>query len=79
MGFIVNIYKGNTIPMSKYRIEGVKHMDYQKAYALLVETMSNAIDEIGKSKVISQEAENAVWMLKQALEEAEEMYLNSEE
>lgn len=50
-------------------------MDYQKAYALLVGTMSNAIDEISKSRIISQEIENATQMLKQGLDKAEKMYL----
>lgn len=54
-------------------------MDYPKAYALLVGTMSNAIDEIGKSNVISQEMENAIRMLKEGLEKAEEMYICSDE
>ena len=53
-------------------------MDYQKAYALLVGIMSNAIDEIGKSRVISQEMENAIKLLKEGLEQAEEMYISSE-
>jgi len=54
-------------------------MDYKKAYALLVGTMSNAIDEISKSRIISQEMENAIKMLKEGLEKAEEMYICSEE
>jgi hypothetical protein len=54
-------------------------MDYQKAYALLVGTMSKAIDEIEKSRVITQEMDNASKMLKAGLEEAEEMYLSAEE
>lgn len=54
-------------------------MDYKKAYALLVGTMSNAIDEINKSHIISQEMENAIQMLKEGLEKAEEMYICSEE
>lgn len=54
-------------------------MDYKKAYALLVRTMSNAIDEIGKSRIISQEMENAIRMLKEGLEKAEEMYICSED
>ncbi|HMM06800.1 MAG TPA: hypothetical protein PKD52_09060 [Clostridiales bacterium] len=54
-------------------------MDYKKAYALLAGTMSNAIDEIERSRVISQEMENAIKMLKEGLEKAEEMYLWAEE
>lgn len=61
-------------------------MDCKKAYALvetksnaLVETKSNAIGEIEKSRAISQEIENSIKMLKAGLEEAEEMYLCTEE
>ena len=54
-------------------------MDYKKAYALLAGTMSNTIDEIEKSRVISQEMENAIKMLKEGLEKAEDMYLCAEE
>lgn len=53
-------------------------MDYKKAYALLAGTMSNVIDEIEKSRVISQELESAIKMLKEGLEKAEEMYLRAE-
>ena len=54
-------------------------MDYQKAYALLVGVVSKAIDEIGKSLNVSTETENAVKMLKDGLEQAEEMYIGTEE
>jgi len=54
-------------------------MDYKKAYALLVGVMSKTIDELEKSQVISQETESAVVMLKEGLEQAEEMYICSEE
>ncbi|MEA5016258.1 MAG: hypothetical protein VB099_17025 [Candidatus Limiplasma sp.] len=49
-------------------------MDCEKAYALLVGSISTAIDEIEKSRVTSQEMANAIKMLKEGLEEAEEMY-----
>ncbi len=54
-------------------------MDYQKAYALLVGTISNAIDEISKSYIIVPEMENTIQILKEGLAKAEEMYLYSEE
>lgn len=54
-------------------------MDYQKAYALLVGIMSNAIDEISKSHIISQETENAIRMLKEGLEKTEEVYICSDD
>ena len=50
-------------------------MDYQRAYALLVGVMSNAIDEIAKSPVYSREIERAIYMLQWGLLEAEEMYI----
>lgn len=50
-------------------------MCYKKAYALLVDIISKAIDEIGKSQVISQETDNTVQMLREGLEQAEEMYI----
>ena len=53
-------------------------MDYQKAYSLLAKTMSNAIDEIEKSRVITLEMDNGIELLKRGLEEAEEMYLSAE-
>lgn len=59
--------------------KGERNMDYQKAYALLVETMSKTIDEIRKSRVITQEMENAIKLLKQGLDQAEEMYIASGE
>ena len=54
-------------------------MDYKKAYALLVGALSDAIDELEKAVILSQEAENAVKMLKEALETTEEMYINAED
>jgi hypothetical protein len=78
MGFIININKGNIIPIKEYYVGGMV-MDYKKAYALLVGTISNAIDEIGKSHIISQEMENAMQMLMDGLENTEEMYLSAEE
>lgn len=54
-------------------------MDYKKSYALLVGTISNAIDEINQSRIISQEMENAIHIMKKGLEATEEMYLCSEE
>ena len=52
-------------------------MDYKKAYALLVGAMSRAIDEIEKSQIASQETESAIQILKEGLEQAEEMYLSA--
>ena len=49
-------------------------MDCEKAYALLVGRISNAIDEIERSRVTLQGMENAIKMLKEGLEETEEMY-----
>lgn len=54
-------------------------MNYKKAYALLVGTMSNAIDEIDKSHILSQEINNTIQILIKGLTEVEEMYICSEE
>lgn len=54
-------------------------MDYQKAYALLVGVVSNTIDEINKSHILSPEIENALYMLRLGLTETEEMYISSGE
>jgi hypothetical protein len=54
-------------------------MDYKKAYAMLMGTISDAIDEIEKLRFISQQVGNAMQMLKDGLKKAEEMYLCSEE
>ena len=51
-------------------------MDYQKAYALLAGIMSEVIDELEKTQVISREIENAVQMLKKGLRVAEVMYID---
>lgn len=77
MGFIISIYKGDKIPIKFYK--GVKYMDYQKAYALLVGVVSNTIDEINKSHILSPEIENALYMLRLGLTETEEMYISSGE
>ena len=54
-------------------------MDYQKPYTILVDSAAKTIDELNKSQFVSQEMENAVRILKHGLEEAEEMYLNTDE
>ena len=77
MGVIINIYKGNKTPMHGTCGRGEEATNYKKAYAILVVVMSKAIDEIGKSKVISQETENAAQMLKEGLEQTEEMYIGT--
>ena len=55
--------------------KGEYRMRYQKLYALMVEAVAKALDEISKTHIVSQETENAVEILKRGLEEAEEMYL----
>lgn len=54
-------------------------MDYKKAYATLIGTISNAIDEINNSCAITQELKDVIQILKAGLEKAEEMYLSSDE
>ena len=58
-------------------IERINIVDYKKAYALLVGIMSETIDELEKSQIISRETEVAILMLKEGLEIAEEMYIFS--
>jgi hypothetical protein len=79
MGDIINIYKGNSIPTLICRSKGEKRMNYEKAYALLVGRISNAIDCMCASRIISQQMEDAIRLLKEGLEIAEEMYLSTEE
>ena len=50
-------------------------MNYKKAYAILIGSMSKAIDEIEKSQVVSQETSNAIQILKEGLEQVDEMYI----
>ena len=52
-------------------------MNYQKAYALLVTSMSNAIDQLEKSKILSQETSTAISLLKEGLKQTEEMYIST--
>jgi len=54
-------------------------MDYQKAYALLVGSISKAIDEINKSPASSREIERGLDILKGCLLKAEEMYVGGDE
>lgn len=54
-------------------------MDYQKAYALLIVKMSDAIDALSKSRVVSWHTEKALKIMKDGLEEAEEIYINAED
>ena len=51
-------------------------MDYKKAYALLVCTMSEAIDKIESSHFKTEDSEGVARMLKEGLERAEEMYIS---
>ena len=54
-------------------------MDYQKAYALLVGTVSDAIDELHKpcEYEIPSEVTHAINILEEGLETTEEMYISS--
>jgi len=52
-------------------------MTYKKAYAILLCTMSDTIDELYKVDPTLQEITNAIAMLKQGLEIVEEMYASS--
>ena len=50
-------------------------MDYKKAYTMLVVALSEAITEINKSRIISQEMENGIKILKEGLNATEDMYI----
>ena len=50
-------------------------MNYRKAYAILVGVISSAIDELA----LSQEIEPVIQRLTAALEETEEMYIDSKQ
>jgi len=52
-------------------------VDYKNAYALFVEIISKSIDIIEGSPFISLEIDKVKQNLKEALETAEEMYINS--
>ena len=52
-------------------------MDYKKAYALLVGTVSDAIDELNKPCETSPDVVHAIQLLEEGLETTEEMYISS--
>ncbi len=49
-------------------------MDYKKMYLKLFSAITDALEEIGQSKVISTEIKNAESILKSAQIKTEEMY-----
>lgn len=53
-------------------------MDYKKAYGILFNAMSKAIDEINRSRIITQEMEDGLDLLRKAQQTTEEMYMNEE-
>lgn len=53
-------------------------MDYQKAYCVLFNAMSDAIDQLNRSKIVTQELEEGVNILKKAQETTEKMYMDEE-
>ncbi len=50
-------------------------MDYKKMYLKLFSAITDALEEIGQSKVISAEIKNAESILKSAQIKTEEMYI----
>lgn len=50
-------------------------MDYQKAYCLFFHAITQATDKIDSSRLISQEMEDGLKILKQAQQDTEELYL----
>lgn len=53
-------------------------MDYKKAYHILFNAMTDAIVKIDGSRVITQEMEDGLSILRKAQETTEEMYLDAE-
>lgn len=53
-------------------------MDYQKAYCVLFNAMSDAIDQFNRSKIVTQELDEGVNILKKAQETTEKMYIDEE-
>lgn len=53
-------------------------MDYQKAYSVLFNAMSDAIDEINRSIIITQEMEDGLSILRKAQQITEKMYMDEE-
>lgn len=53
-------------------------MDYQKAYGILFNAMTEAISKIYSSRVVTQEMDDGVQILKKAQLATEEMYMDEE-
>lgn len=53
-------------------------MDYQKAYNILFNAMTDAIEKIDGSKVITGEMKDGSLILKKAQQTTEEMYMDAE-
>ncbi len=53
-------------------------MDYKKAYNILFNAMTDAIEAIDGSKVITQEMNAGLVILRKAQQTTEEMYMDSE-
>ncbi len=53
-------------------------MDYQKAYCVLFNAMSDAIEEIDHSRIITQEMEDGLDILRKAQQITEKMYMDEE-
>lgn len=52
-------------------------MDYQKAYEMLFNAMTDAIEAIDRSKIITQEMDDGLAILRKAQQTAEEMYMDA--
>lgn len=53
-------------------------MDYQKAYGILFNAMTEAIEKIYSSRVVTQEMDEGLDILRKAQQATEEMYMDAE-
>lgn len=53
-------------------------MDYKKAYTILFNAMTDAIEKIDSSKVVTQEMDDGLAILKKAQQTTEEMFISEE-
>ena len=54
-------------------------MDYKKAYGILFNAMTEAISKIYSSRVVTQEMDEGLEILKKAQQATEEMYMDEEQ
>lgn len=53
-------------------------MDYKKAYSILFNAMTDAIEKIYSSKIVTEEVDEGLKILREAQQTTEEMFINEE-